>query len=482
MPPGPIESLLFCKTDEIADWALRRVAGTFRPVLQQVVPVRKHGHGVRPVAELFLRDQLLYRALATSWASDLPPVSRETQGFDDFQRAPLSDTTAAYVVSSDVSAFYQYIDYNVLAQELLIRTGDADRVTALLDLLEGVTGRTYGLPQQSEPSDLLAETYIDIIHRRLVRKGLRVWRYNDDWRITTASWSKALHAVDLLEHEARRIGLTLNDSKTIIRTIRTYSDEIEHRDAVLKEVADEAELDLTDFDFFSEYEIMILEPDQSAVQLEASRRVLLRYGEHRVGDKEEPKVLQTLLGLLPSALLRLSEAVHANQIEVDLDVLKLCMEMLRTEQTLTPQISRYLGAAVAFDEAAVLNVFDGLLMSDPYITPWQTFWLGPHLGRSSKFTAKKSGSKRAAWLQSVWNSTAASEPVKSGLATTLARHKLIEKNDLLAAYDRFSETGRPGIAAAIGVAEPNKSDAAIAALCREDGLSEMAYDWGVALA
>ena len=87
------------------------------------------------------------------------------------------------------------------------------------------------------------------------------------------------------------------------------------------------------------------------------------------------------------------------------------------------------------------------------VAPWQASSLGPDLGRASSFAKGAAGVKRGAWLSSVWADPAASEPVKSGLAMTLARHKLISKSDLLAAYDVQSETGRPGVAAALGVAD-----------------------------
>src|SRR5450631_133797 len=50
-----------------------------------------------------------------------------------------------------------------------------------------------------------------------IRSDTRVWRYSDDFRIATDSWSDASPAVDLLAREVRRIGLTLNDTKTVIR-------------------------------------------------------------------------------------------------------------------------------------------------------------------------------------------------------------------------------------------------------------------------
>jgi len=107
--------------------------------------------------------------------------------------------------------------------------GDGQRVDTLTTLLTAITGRRYGLPQQNHPSDVLAEAYIDVLERRLHRANARVWRYSDDFRIATDSWSDALATVDLLEREVRRIGLTLNDSKTVIRRGDTYEASLKRR-------------------------------------------------------------------------------------------------------------------------------------------------------------------------------------------------------------------------------------------------------------
>src|SRR5665647_2804299 len=128
-------------------------------------------------------------------------------------------------------------------RELVPQTGDGQRVDTLTTLLTAITGRRYGLPQQNHTSDVLAEAYV--LERRLHRANARVWRYSDDFRIATDSWSDALATVDLLEREVRRIGLTLNDSKTVIRRGDTYEASLKRREVLLKQVADEADLDLT---------------------------------------------------------------------------------------------------------------------------------------------------------------------------------------------------------------------------------------------
>ena len=127
------------------EWAYRRCVADFAPVPGQVVTVRKSGHGVRPVAELSVRDRVLYRALVRRWKEALPEPDRSSEAHEAFLNAPLEMTTLpTYVVSSDVTACYEYIDHGLLAREVLARTGDSDGVEALTSLLAGLAGRSYG--------------------------------------------------------------------------------------------------------------------------------------------------------------------------------------------------------------------------------------------------------------------------------------------------------------------------------------------------
>lgn len=116
--------------------------------------------------------------------SERVPPPRLTQG-----RA--CDPTGDYVVSSDLRAFYQYVDHALLARKILSKAGDAIGVDVLTELLVATSGQAFGLPQQSAPSGVWAKTYIDVVERRLKRRELTLWRCNDDWRITTKKWSDA---------------------------------------------------------------------------------------------------------------------------------------------------------------------------------------------------------------------------------------------------------------------------------------------------
>ena len=136
MPQAPVLPVLLARPADVAEWAFRRLSGPFDPVPEQVVTVRKPGHGVRPVAELYVRDQLLYRTFVNAWNATLGPPTRSSAAFDEFESAPLQDPAIEYVVSSDIACFYQYVDYDLLSRELLARTGDAERVECVECLTE----------------------------------------------------------------------------------------------------------------------------------------------------------------------------------------------------------------------------------------------------------------------------------------------------------------------------------------------------------
>ncbi len=378
MPQPILLPALLGYANELAAWALGQVRSDFDPEPEQVVPVRKTRHAVRPVAELYLRDQLAYRALVAQMAGYLPAFSRSATAHEEFERAPLSDGTPGYVLSSDVAAFYQYVDYDLLARELVAQTGDGGRVDALLAVLTVVTGRRFGLPQQNTASDVVAEAYIDVLERRLHRADVRVWRYNDDFRIVTDSWSQALAAVDRLENEARRIGLTLNDSKTVIRRGETYESSLKACDELLKEVGDEAELDLTAVHLGRGYDPDEVDLEQDDVATTALMKLLDRWAEH----EDDARRSSILTQLMPFTLSHLPADVEGPT------VLAACMKMLRTEQqALTPAVTGYLLRATDRDEGNVLTAFDDLLALNPYLTPWQAAWVTPALSRCEGFAS-----------------------------------------------------------------------------------------------
>lgn len=472
MPQSILLPVLLGHADDLAAWALGQVRSDFDPEPEQVVPVRKTRHGVRPVAELYLRDQLTYRALVAQIGGHLPAFSRSATAYDEFDRAPLGEGAPGYVLSSDVAAFYQYVDYDLLARELVAQTGEGARVDALLNLLTVVTGRRFGLPQQNTASDVVAEAYIDVLERRLHRAEMQVWRYNDDFRIVTDSWSQALAAVDRLENEARRLGLTLNDSKTVIRRGETYQSSLEARDELLREVGEEAQLDLTAVHLGRGYDPDEVDLEQDDVATAALMKLLGRWAEH----DDDVRRSSILSQLMPFTLSHLPADVESPT------VLAACMKMLRTEQALTPAVTGYLLRSTDTDEGTVLTAFDDLLALNPYLTPWQAAWVTPALSRCLGFASGPGGQARADWLRSIWTDGRAAEPMRAAVASGLARHRVVSVDELLAAFETFSQTSRPALAAAIGLTGVRANSGKARSVKANDQLSSWMFDFGKSLA
>jgi retron-type reverse transcriptase len=144
-----------------------------------------------------LPSRLLYRALVARIEDVLPKLNRGCEYWRAFQRLPL-EQDGRYVLTADIAACYQYIDHELLSEELRVRGGDQRVVDALAALLSATGGRSYGLPQQSRASDGLAEAFLDRLERALMRRGLRAFRHNDDFRFVCRSWSEVIRAVEVL--------------------------------------------------------------------------------------------------------------------------------------------------------------------------------------------------------------------------------------------------------------------------------------------
>ncbi|GLX11170.1 reverse transcriptase domain-containing protein [Microbispora sp. NBRC 16548] len=464
--PAPVTYAVLSRNEDVARWASRRLRGDFQPVPEQIVPVRKHRNGVRPIAELALRDRLAFRALVNRWKGDIPQPDRSATAYATFKRAPLEEE-CSHIVTADIVACYQYIDYDLLGRELIAQTGDVDGVDAVIGLLLGITGRRFGLPQQSAPSDVLAEVYVDVLERALLRRGLRVWRYNDDFLIASQSWSGALEAIDILEENARKIGLTLNDSKTLIQRRRTYETQLNMRQHLFQEIAEEAQLDLTEIDIGPYGDTIASSPYPDDVQTAAYLRVLELWSDRTLAASKKQAVLQ----LIPSAFSHLAGLPFHNE------VVPTCMQMLRKEQTMTPHIARYLSYLPDESHRYTLDRFTELLEDNAYMTGWQALWLQDPFANYKDFPHGRGGERRREWLRSVFTSTRAGEIVQSAAAYTLARHGAITVDEVLGGYDRASPISRPVYSAALGALGTRASRGRVRSVTSEDELHRWTYDW-----
>lgn len=266
-----------------------------------------------------------------------------------------------------------------------------------------------------------------------------MFRYNDDFRFACGSWAEVVRSIEILADEARAFGLTVNDLKTVTWTAAKYTEGLDRAEELRDAIAAEAELDLTKFE--SDYNGVIVgePPDREEVNVLASIRVLERWdrvaGRGRTTQANRPEH-RAVVKLLPTALKTL-EAEPAT----DVDVLALCMKILRYEKTATPAVASYL--VTRNDESAVISAFDKLLAAKAYLNGWQTWWLQQPLARHAGFAIGRGAKARRAWVQDALTAAQDRPVLRAHAALTLARLGMVDTATLLPLYDRTNATLRP---------------------------------------
>lgn len=346
---------------------------------------------------------------------------------------------ARYVSKTDVTAYYEFVDHDLLADELIVQTGEEPAINALSDLLDGVMGRRVGLPQVHTASDVLGDTYIDPVRRRLLRRGHAVFTYSDDFRIASPSLGAARVAVEACAEEVRALGLVLNDRKTYTYGVRNYRRSLSSfADAEQRLFADDSDSDshppdlgfldsdYGDLDEPTSASILGAEPldrgidDDEALGDDASsanidqRRVAaaqrawdlwIREDEsEETQARQEAAITQSLLG-------RALPVLGAAGDDGPIDSLS---ELLRHEPALAPQLTAYITAYAENGvqaRARLRGALDEVVETDIY-SPWQGMWLAQAAGQVRR--------ARAEHRYEQWLTRAVAESPHDGLAATSA--------------------------------------------------------------
>jgi hypothetical protein len=242
-----------------------------------VVLSDKDWRGVRPLHVMTLPDRVLYRALVELIGKALPESLQHRRPAAEFRQAPLELPDVKYISKTDVTAYYEFVDHDRLADEMIAQTGEEPAIDVLTALLGDVMGRRVGLPQVHPASDVLGDTYIDPARRRLLRRGYVTFTYSDDFRIASPSLGAARSALEACAEEVRGLGLVLNDRKTY-----TYG-------------ADKYRRSLTSF---SDAERRLFAADDSGLGADEDDPFNLGFLDSDYGDVDEP-VLPSTLGAEP---------------------------------------------------------------------------------------------------------------------------------------------------------------------------------------
>lgn len=446
LPPSDVlAAAIGAHSTDFAETVHTQITGEWQPSRELTVGASKARHGVRPIAVWDPVSQVTYDALAARIRPALPPLVRSGEAWRAFLRGPVDHRPKAkYVVAADIASCYQFIDHGILAAELTERSNDRSAVQSIIELLRATSDRRYGLPQQSRSSDTLAEPYLAKLERGIVRKGLTVSRYNDDFRFVCDSWTEVNRAIEVLSDEARALGLTPNDSKIITWKRSSYKESLDEADALRESIAGDVDFLYDEYD--DEVEVDEDEADtQAALELLNLWRRIAGKGKIAEADKATHR---SLLELLPRAL----GSLTSNAVD-DEDAVEIAMMMLRVEQTLTPHVCRYLTAVPTKDK--VLTAFDAHLKDDGYLTDWQAWWLQVPFREIADFAADD---RRKEWLEAI-NAAEHAPLLRAETAFTLATLSpaSITTEKLLTLYDRSSRVERPMVVAALAKASVSSS-------------------------
>jgi RNA-directed DNA polymerase len=466
LPSRALEGALKARVDDVT----RYLTGVFRRGIElsgaDEIQATKAGGGLRPLTVLGLPERVLLEALTAHASTLVPPVEREWSTWDSFARAPLDVDGVKYVVNADVAAFFQYVDHELLEGELVAQTGDATTASAISELLHGVMQRRVGLPQLYRGSDFLSELVIDIVERRLLRSGLDVWRFNDDFRVATRSWRRAREVIESLDREVRRVGLTLNEEKTYAQRASTYREWLSASDRVWDEVSDAVDFDFRAFDLYTVAPLPGQEdeeePDPEELE-NAAIRALEFWNDLTVNPGDHPlRVYRSLLSRALWSLISLGSPAGLGYLR----------KVLAIEPQLSPTVGRYLAAASASEEEAAAAQLETLVTDRSlFLNAWQRIWL---LDAAVSFDDELPESV-VTWAKTCLRS---SQPgiLRARAAVALSWYGEISPEDVLRVYEQVAPASKPdailAVANTLGPDDPRTR-----AIVRDSPIAAWIVEW-----
>lgn len=429
--------------------------------------------GPRPVTLTSLPVRVIYAALVESLSEDLPESSRSPERWQAHRTfgSANSEYRADYLVEFDMAACYEYIDHNTLSQELLTRSLSVAEVTAVVELLGETFNRTLGLPQMTSVSDTLADAYLEIIERQLLRSGHHVSRYADDFKVLASTWQEATEVIEEAANHARAVGLVLTADKTRVLRRDTIEAQVEDRRRFLAERFELATEALTmvevTWSHYDEGEVTEVPPDEEEALAEALRSILQEwYEREREEDAEQPLIHGHFL----------PAAVHAAQGS-DERLPDDWLEQLVFRAPLSlDQVCRYL---LARDEDENENHDNWRtlrrLVSMGRQSPWAKVWL-LHTADTLASAETDDWSAVRAWAEQ--QVTERYEVVRVEAAWCVAGWKGSSEAELSRLYGGSSTITRSGMAATLGRLSEGSKTAFTKAVLMDGPLSTAAFKWG----
>lgn len=347
-----------------------------------VILAHRYGSGTRPVPDLSIQARVVVEALAKRLVDEIGAdsgllglavhIAPEPGQKGKFERLPLEDPKPAYVAMADVASFYEYVDHELLGNEVVELTGDPSLATAIKGTLSELLGRRFGLPQGPHGSDVFANVYLSRVDRVLSRAGIVIARYNDDYLLEAATPARARRDLAALESSLRDLGLILNHEKTQIITLEKYEEGL----SAYQELLEAAAIDTIELPPGYTFD-----PDEfEGISLESvDEGVIEAAFERALADTAHPFAARQRM--IDTALPYLAGFKNSKPLE-HIDVL------VETWPAHVRNVNLYLRALIGTDqEESVVRAVVAVLSSQPLVLPWVQGWLLDVLARCTKSEA-----------------------------------------------------------------------------------------------
>ena len=290
----------------------------------QICDSPKFGDTIRPGGMLYSHDHLLYVALVGAVLENIQKTLSPFQGVIDYSYPLSEDLTKAkwinyyrdqfqnwnndsitklnqddinFMVQTDISAYYEYIDLRTLHSDLNETGANEAITTTLVECLREwsqVKLSSRGLPQGYYASDILAKLYLNQIDNRLRNKNINHFRYVDDYRIFCSSKPEARKVIQILSRLLRDRGLTLSSVKTEIFSAESAIQKINDTTQLIEEVT----IDLGNFHSFYFHGYVYIEANEDETpSVEVLRQAYLDhfYSDSTNGGKFNKSLFRYLL-------------------------------------------------------------------------------------------------------------------------------------------------------------------------------------------
>jgi hypothetical protein len=140
-----------------------------------------------------------------------------------------------YVVETDLTAYFEHINHDLLLhrlddlfQDRIDRTSLREIKQLLQRLWRGwnTSNHRFGIPQVNNASSFFANLYLDELDKWMLRQNYVYLRYVDDIRIFTFDEPNARRALSNLIPKLREMGLYVGSAKTAIKPTRPLVEEL----------------------------------------------------------------------------------------------------------------------------------------------------------------------------------------------------------------------------------------------------------------